>query len=356
MLTSNQPITSVQIAGRKVGAHAPCFIIAEAGVNHDGSLERARRLVDVAWASGADAVKFQTFKADRLVTLDAPKAEYQLRNTGADESQYEMLRRLELTEDAHLELMGYCSAKGILFMSTPFDEESADFLDEIGVAVFKMPSGEITNLPFLTHVAGKGKPMIVSTGMADLNEVETAVRCIEAAGNVDIVLLHCVSDYPAQPADVNLHAMKTIQSAFNVPVGFSDHTLGFEVALAAVALGACVIEKHITIDRGLPGPDHAASLEPDELKQMVRAIRNVEAALGHGRKQPTEAEARTAAVARKSLIAARDLPAGTILTAELIAIRRPGTGLAPAMRTQLIGRKLRKNVRAGELLNLEMLE
>lgn len=351
-----RPAKSVQIARRNIGAGAPCFIIAEAGVNHNGDLNIARQLISVAAEAGADAVKFQTFTAESLVTKDAPKAEYQLRNTGAAESQYEMLRRLELTEDAHLELMSYCSAKGILFMSTPFDEESADFLDEIGVAVFKMPSGEITNLPFLTHVAGKGKPMIVSTGMADLNEVETAVRCIEAAGNPDLALLHCVSNYPAEPADVNLHAMKTMQSAFNVPVGFSDHTLGFEVTLAAVALGACVIEKHITMDRRLRGPDHAASLEPDELKQMVRAIRNVEAALGHGRKQPTAAEANTAAVARKSLIAARDLPAGTILKAELIAIRRPGTGLSPAMRTQLVGRKLRKNVQAGELLNLEMLE
>lgn len=345
----------INIAGREVGPGRQCFIIAEAGVNHNGSLEHARQLVEVAVRAGADAVKFQTFKAERLVTLDAPKAAYQLRNTGAAESQYEMLKRLELSQEAHLDLMNYCSEHGILFMSTPFDEESADFLDELGVAVFKLPSGEITNLPFINHVARKGKPMIVSTGMAHLIEVETAVRRIEAAENRDLILLHCVSNYPAEPADANLRAMLTMQAAFNVPIGYSDHTQGIEVSLAAVALGACVIEKHFTLSRDLPGPDHRASLEPDELSILVSGIRKVEAALGHGRKEPAASEAGTAAAARRSLVAACDIAAGTELTEDLIAVRRPGTGLPAMMLSQVIGRTLRVPARAGTLLTLEML-
>lgn len=346
----------IKIAGREVGAGAPCFIIAEAGVNHNGDLEMARQLVDVTAEAGADAVKFQTFTAESLVTEDAPKADYQLRTTNVSESQYEMLKRLELSTDAHRNLIEHARNKGILFLSTPFDEESADLLDELGVPAYKISSGEITNLPFLAYVARKQKPMIVSTGMSDLNEVEEALRCIRQDGNGNVVLLHCVSSYPAAPADVNLRAMISMREKFSLPVGYSDHTLGIEVSLAAVALGACVIEKHITLDRTLPGPDHTASLEPDELKDLVRGIRIVEAALGDGRKQPAPSEANTASVARKSLTAARDVTAGTVLTEELIAIMRPGTGLPPVMRSQLVGRVLRQNVRAGELLTLEMLQ
>jgi N,N'-diacetyllegionaminate synthase len=345
----------INIAGREVGPGRSCFIIAEAGVNHNGSVERARQLIEVAVQAGADAVKFQTFRAERVVTPDAPKAAYQLRNTGIVESQYEMLRRLELPQEAHRELMSYCSEHGILFMSTPFDEDSADFLDELGIAVFKLPSGEITNLPFITHVARKGKPLIVSTGMACMSEVETAVGSITAAGNRDFVLLHCVSNYPAEPADVNLRAMRTMLETFNVPVGYSDHTQGIEVSLAAVALGACVIEKHFTLSRDLPGPDHRASLEPDELSAMVRGIRTVEAALGHGRKEPAASEAETVAIARRSLVAACDIAAGTKLTEDLIAIRRPGTGLPAAMLPKVVGRTMRVPARAGTLLTLEML-
>lgn len=348
-------VATIDIAGRKVGPGQPCFIVAEAGVNHNGSLEMARQLVDVAVQAGADAVKFQTFKAERLVTPDAPKADYQLLTTDAAESQYEMVRRLELSEEAHRDLMAYCREQGILFMSTPFGEESADFLADLGIAVFKIPSGEITNLPFLTHVVGKGKPVIVSTGMAYLGEVEAAVSTIEKVGNRDFVLLHCVSNYPADPADANLRAMQTLATAFGVPVGYSDHTPGIEVAIAAVALGACVIEKHFTLDRNLPGPDHRASLEPDELAALVRGIRTVEASLGHGRKEPAPSEANTAAVARRSLVAAQDIPAGTKLTEEMIAIKRPGTGLPPAMRSYLLGRSVRTAVPAGTLFTLEML-
>jgi N-acetylneuraminate synthase len=348
-------VTAVGIAGRMVGPGHPCFIIGEAGVNHNGSLEMALRLVDMAVQAGADAVKFQSFKAERLVTPDAPKADYQVRTTGSAESQFDMIRRLELSPEIHRELMAYCHRENILFMSSPFDEESADLLADIGVAVFKIPSGEITNLPLLTHVALKGKPMIVSTGMAYLSEVEAAVHTIKAAGNREFVLLHCVSNYPADPADVNLMAMRTMSAAFGVPVGYSDHTQGVEVPLAAAALGACVIEKHLTLDRSLPGPDHRASLEPDEFTAMVRGIRTVEVALGHGRKEPAASEANTASVARKSLVAAQDIQAGTMLTEELIAIKRPGTGLPPGMRRYLIGRTLRVDTRAGNLFEMEML-
>ena len=348
-------VAAIEIAGRKVGAGHPCLIVAEAGVNHNGSLEMGRQLIELAAQAGADAVKFQTFKADRMVTFHAPKAEYQLQTTDAAESQYEMLRRLELSREAHEDLMANCRQRGIRFMSTPFDEESADLLDSLEISVFKLPSGEITNLSFLGHVASKGKPMIVSTGMASLEEVEAAVTTIRDTGNNDVVLLHCVSNYPAKPEDANLRAMHTMATACRAPVGFSDHTLGIEVSLAAVALGACVIEKHFTLDRDLPGPDHKASLEPEELASLVRGIRTVESALGQGQKEPVANEASTAAVARKSLVAARDIPAGATLTDELIAVKRPGTGLPPAMRPHVVGRRLRVAVPSGTLLTTEML-
>lgn|SRR5574337_759063 len=347
--------SEIWIGDRTVGAGHRAFVVAEAGVNHNGSLDLARRLVDAAVKAGADAVKFQTFKAERLVAPGAPKAEYQERTTGTAESQLDMLRGLELSPEAHRDLMAYCRAQRILFMSTPFDEESADFLDDLGVIVFKIPSGEITNLSFLAHVARKGKPMIVSTGMAGLDEVEAAVHAIEEAGNRQLVLLHCVSSYPANPAEANLRAMDTMATAFRVPVGYSDHTPGIEVALAAVALGACVIEKHFTLDRGLPGPDHQASLEPDELTALVRGVRIVESALGHGRKEPTAGELDTARVARKSLVAAVDIRKGTVVRAEMIAVKRPGTGLPPAMRSQLVGRVAKRDIPAGTVLGLEML-
>ena len=346
----------IDIAGRKVGAAQPCFIIAEAGVNHNGSIEMARRLVDVAVEAEADAVKFQTFKAERLVAPHAAKAEYQTHTTDPGESHLEMLRSLELSLEMHVDLMSYCRENGIIFISSPFEEGSCDLLDELAVPAFKIPSGEITNLPFLAHVAAKGKPMIVSSGMSYISEVEGAVRTIEGAGNNDFVLLHCVSNYPTDPADVNLRAMQTMASAFRAPAGYSDHTLGIEIPLAAVALGACVIEKHFTLDSTLTGPDHRASLEPDQLTAMVRGIRTVEAALGHGRKKPAASEANTASVARKSLVAASDLQPGTMLAEEMIAVMRPGTGLPPVMRPHIVGRTLRTPVRAGELITLDNLE
>lgn len=348
-------VGNIEIGERKVGIGCPCFVIAEAGVNHNGSLEMARQLVDAAVRIGADAVKFQTFKAERIVTPDAPKAEYQKRTTGSAESQFDMIRRLELSPAVHRDLMRYCKDNGILFMSSPFDELSADLLEELDVAVFKIPSGEITNLPFLSHVARKRKPMIVSTGMSYLSEVEAAVRTIEKAQNREYVLLQCTSNYPADPADANLEAMRTMSTAFGALVGYSDHTPGIEVPLAAVALGACVVEKHLTLDCNLPGPDHRASLEPEEFAAMVRGIRSVESALGHGRKEPAASESNTASVARKSLVAAQDIPAGATLTEELVAVKRPGTGIPPSMRSQVIGRSARAIIPAGTLITLEML-
>lgn len=347
-------VRPIDIAGRAVGPGQPCFIIAEAGVNHNGDVALAKRLIDAAVEAKADAVKFQTFQAHRLATSGAPKAAYQLQATAPEESQLEMLRRLELSEQAHRDLMRYSRERGILFLSTPFEEASADLLDRLQVPAFKMASGELTNLPFLAHVAAKGRPMIVSTGMSTLDEVRMAVRTIHEAGNHTLVLLHCVSRYPAEPNEVNLRALRTLMATFKVPVGYSDHTKGIEVALAAVALGACVIEKHFTVDRQLPGPDHQSSVEPGELAALVRGIRTVEASLGHGRKEPTAREADTAAVARKSLVAARDISRGCTLTAELIAVKRPGTGLPPAMLPQVVGRKASRDIPADTVLTLEM--
>jgi len=345
----------IRIGGRPVGKDHPCLIIAEAGVNHNGSPEMARRLVDAAAEAGADCVKFQTFKTELLASRDAPKAAYQVRTTGGEESQFDMLRRLELSADAHRQLFARSREKGIMFLSTPFDPSSADFLDSLGVAAFKIGSGDLTNTPFLQHVARKGKPVILSTGMAWLGEVEEAVRAIRGAGCEDLVLLHCVSNYPADPRDANLRAMKTLAKAFGVAVGFSDHTEGNEVALAAVVVGASVIEKHFTLDRTLPGPDHRASIEPGELKALVAGIRRVEQALGTGEKRPVDTEADVARAARKSLVMARDAAAGTVLTEDLIAIRRPGTGLPPAMAKWLVGRKLRQDAKAGTVIDLAML-
>jgi len=344
----------IDISGHKVGPGERCFIIAEAGVNHNGSLELAHRLVDAAVQAGADAVKFQTFNAELLVSPDAPKADYQLQTTDVAESQLEMIRRLELSPEMHRNLKAYCGERNILFMSSPFDEESADLLDELEIAVFKIPSGEITNFPLLRHVARKGKPMIVSTGMAYLSEVEAAVRAIQDAGNQQYMLLHCVSNYPADPADINLRAMGTMAAAFGVPIGYSDHTMGSEISIAAVAMGACVIEKHLTLDRTLSGPDHMASLEPEEFANMVLGIRNVESALGHGRKEPADSEASTTSVARKSLVAARDIPEGATLTEELVVAKRPGTGLPPAMLQYLIGRSTRSAIPKSTLITWQM--
>jgi len=347
-------INCIELDQRKIGPDNPCFIIAEAGVNHNGDLNMARQLIDVAIEAKADAVKFQTFKADHVMTPFAPKASYQKDATGPEESQLDMVRKLELSKEAHEELASYAMERGILFMSTPFDEPSVDLLDGLGIPIFKIPSGEITNLPFLEYVSNKKKPIIMSTGMSTLGEVETAVEIVSDTGNNQLVLLHCVSNYPAAPADVNLLAMLTMRQAFGCPVGFSDHTLGIEIPIAATALGACVIEKHFTLDRSLPGPDHQASLEPDQLAEMIRAIRNVEVSLGDGKKHPAHREIEIAKIARRSLVAAQDINSGTMIEKDMISIKRPGTGLHPPMLNQLIGRRTRIDISAGEILTLSM--
>jgi N-acetylneuraminate synthase len=346
----------IAIQGHVIGPGRPCFIIAEAGVNHNGSLETALRLVDAALNAGADAVKFQTFRTEKLVTRHAQKAEYQKQTTGAAESQFEMLKKLELNEEAHRQIVAYARQKNICFLSTPFDEESADFLDSLGVPAFKVGSGDLTNLPLLRHIALKRKPIILSTGMADMTDVEAAIATVRDAGNREVILLHCVSRYPTDPAEANLNAMNTLAHTFGVPAGYSDHTPGIDVAIGAVAIGACVVEKHLTLDHNLPGPDHRASLEPDAFAAMVKSIRTVQSALGNGDKQPVSGEANVAAVARKSLIASRTIKAGTMITDKDIVVKRPGTGLRPAMLPQLLGRRASVNIEEGELLRLDMFE
>jgi len=346
----------VVVAGRTIGGGAPTFVVAEAGVNHDGDLDVARRLVDAAADAGADAVKFQTFRADALVSREAPKAAYQRETTGIDESQRDMLRHLELGPEAHADLGEHARRRGLLFFSAPFDEASVDLLEAMGVALLKVPSGEITNLPLLRHMARKGRPMLVSTGMSTLDEVQRAIETIRAEGCSLLALLHCVSAYPAPAAETNLRAMDTLRDRFGCPVGLSDHSLGIEVAIAAVARGAAIVEKHLTLDTNLPGPDHRASLDPNEFTAMVRAIRAVESALGDGDKRPMPCEADTRRVARRSLVAAVPISTGEVLTQERIAVKRPGTGISPADLERVLGRRARRDVAADELLRWDDLE
>jgi N,N'-diacetyllegionaminate synthase len=330
------------------------LIIAEAGVNHNGELALALQLVDAAADAGVDMVKFQTFTADRLVTIHAGKADYQNQSTDAGETQHTMIRRLELTRGMHETLINKCKSRGIQFFSTGFDVKSLDMLSELGLNSFKIPSGEITNLPYLRHIGHYRKEIILSTGMATLGEIETALDVLEHAGTPRscVTVLHCNTEYPTPMADVNLRAMLAIRDAFGVAVGYSDHTSGIEVAIAAVALGATVIEKHFTLDRKLPGPDHIASLEPDELKAMVRAIRNVEEALGDGIKRPSASEAKNKPVVRKSLVATRTIRVGELFDESNLGVKRPGTGVSPMRWDEFIGRKAIRNFAVDELIEL----
>ena len=330
-------------------------MIAEAGVNHNGDAALALKLVDIAADAGADCVKFQTFRPDELASKAAPKAAYQAAATGAAESQLDMLRRLALPDAAWPAIAGHCVARGIEFLSTPFDEESAALLNRLGVKRFKISSGEVTNLPFLAAVAQYEKPVLLSTGMANLDEVRAALDALKAGGCSEVTLLHCVTDYPADPADANLRAMATMAREFGTAVGWSDHTLGNEVAFAAAALGATVIEKHFTLDRSLPGPDHAASAAPDELAALVRGIRKIEVALGDGRKLPTARETANRTVVRRSLVAAVDIPAGAVIADCMIAARRPGDGLPPGAKPTLIGKRAVRRIPAGTPLARDML-
>ena len=323
------------------------IIIAEAGVNHNGDIQLAKKLIDSAVDAGADYVKFQTFKADKLVSRDAKKASYQNKNINdGDDSQYNMLKKLELSHENHLELMSYCSERKIEFFSTAFDVEGVNYLNDLGISFFKIPSGEITNYPYLKAVALCGKPVIMSTGMCSEAEIRDAMNVLIAFGlkKEMISILHCNTEYPTPMKDVNLRAMMAIQNNFDVQVGYSDHTLGIEVPIAAVALGAKIIEKHFTLDRTLPGPDHVASLEPNELKEMVKAIRNIELALsGDGEKKPSESETKNIAIARKSIHLSKDLLKGHIITDADIVSLRPGDGISPMEWENIIGKTLKEN-------------
>jgi N,N'-diacetyllegionaminate synthase len=326
------------------------IVIAEAGVNHNGSLDLAKALVDEAKRAGADFVKFQSFRTAALASRTAPKAAYQRKTTAVKQSQYDMLRSLELGPAAHRALIVHCHARRIGFLSSPFDHRSVDLLAKIGVTHFKIPSGEITNHPLLRHIASKHKPIILSTGMSNLGEVEDAVRVIRDVGNRRVTLLHCVTEYPAPYDQVNLRAMLTLKAAFGLPVGYSDHTPGIEITLAAVALGAEIVEKHFTLDRTMPGPDHQASLEPKELQAMIAAIRNVEASLGDGRKRPTTSELRNIAVARKSVVAARAIRKGEVLTRSALVIKRPGHGIQPVDFDKVLGLRAVTPIPADEVI------
>jgi N,N'-diacetyllegionaminate synthase len=343
---------TIEIAGHLIGNRQPCFIIAEAGVNHNGSLEIALQLIDVAVAAGADAVKFQTFKAEKVISINTPKASYQKETTGSDESQLEMVKKLELDETAHIQLYQYCQHKGIQFLSTPFDLESIDLLNHLGLEIFKIPSGEITNLPYLRKLGALKKRLIMSTGMANLGEIKAALDILTESGTPlkNITVLHCNTEYPTPFEDVNLLAMLTIKNAFGVEVGYSDHTPGIEVPIAAVALGATIIEKHFTLDRNLSGPDHKASIVPHELKIMVEAIRHIENALGDGIKRASPSELKNKPIARKSIVASRDINKGEVLSEENMAVKRPGTGISPMEWNMIIGRKVRKKYRKDDLI------
>ncbi|MBD5448673.1 MAG: N-acetylneuraminate synthase [Lachnospiraceae bacterium] len=327
------------------------FVIAEAGVNHNGNPEIARKMIDAAAEAGADAVKFQTFKADSLVRKDARKAAYQ-QNNAADksESQYEMLKKLELTEAVHRELIGYCKTKGIMFLSTPFDTDSIRMLADCGITIMKVPSGEITNYPYLQEIARTGKPVIMSTGMCELQEVKDAVRVLKENGSSEIALLHCNTEYPTPMQDVNLRAMCTLREELGVPVGYSDHTQGIEVPIAAAAMGAVVIEKHFTLDRNMEGPDHKASLEPEELRAMVQAIRNIEVALGDGIKRPSASEIKNRDVARKSIVAKTNIRKGEVFTEANLTAKRPGTGISPMQWNEVIGLKADRDYALDEMI------
>lgn len=334
------------------------FIIAEAGVNHNGDIDLAKKLIDAAADAKVDAIKFQTFKAEKLVSKQALMADYQVKNTNKVESQFEMIKKLELTYGDFTQLKSYAESKNIMFLSTPFDLESIDFLDSLGMRIMKLPSGEITNLPYLRKIGNLNKEVIFSTGMTDLGEVEDALEILVNSGTAreKITVLHCNTEYPTPMEDVNLNAMQTLKEAFKIKVGYSDHTLGIEIPIAAVALGATVIEKHFTLDKNMEGPDHRASLEPGELREMVRAIRNIEIALGNGIKSLSKSEAKNKPIARKSIHLAKDLKKGHFLKEEDLTMKRPGNGISPMMLDLVLGKELNLDLVIDDLLKWEHLK
>lgn len=348
----NEPI---YIHDRKIGRDEPVFIIAEAGVNHNGKLELAKKMVDKAKRAGVDAVKFQTFKAEDLVTENSEMADYQKKNISKDQSQYEMIKEKELGYEEFKNLKEYCDEKDILFLSTPHTEEAMNFLEDL-VPAYKIGSGDLTNLPFLKKVAQKGKPIILSAGMATLGEVEEAVKTIREEANEDLILLHCVTDYPTDIEKVNLRTIETLKTSFKTLVGFSDHTMGIIASIAAVSLGATVIEKHFTIDKEMEGPDHEASLEPNQLKKMIEKIRDIEKGLGDGIKKPTKEEKKTMENSRKSIIVGKNISKGTKFQKDILEIKRPGTGIKPKYLSKIIGKKAKEDIKKDSILTWDMID
>ena len=326
------------------------IIIAEAGVNHNGNVEIAKKMVLAAKKAGADYIKFQTFCPEKLVSKSAEKADYQKQNTIAQESQLEMLQQLALTQDDFFELKEYCKRKEIGFLSTPFDLDSLHFLDSLDMDFWKLPSGEITNLPYLLEIAKTGKPVVMSTGMCELEEIKEAVDYLRRAGTEKIILLHCNTEYPTPMEDVNLKAMQDIKDSLGLPVGYSDHTQGIEVPIAAAAMGACVLEKHFTLDRTMSGPDHRASLEPKELQSMVAAVRNIEKAMGNGKKEPSQSERKNIGAVRKSIVAKCKIKKGEIFSEENLTTKRPGTGISPLKWFELIGQRAKRDYETDQLI------
>jgi N,N'-diacetyllegionaminate synthase len=350
-------IRAVQIDKRLVGPGNPCFIIVEAGVNHNGDIQLAHQLIDAAVSTNADAIKFQSFVTEELVTPETPKAEYQVKTTGNSDGQYQMLKLLELGPERQYELKKHADEAGITYLSTPYDLKSVDILDGLSTAAFKIASSDVTNLPFLEYVAKKGRPVILSTGMSTLGEVEQAVLTLQTGGLINnIILLHCTSEYPAPLEEVNLHAILTLQQAFSCPTGFSDHTKGEGASPWARAVGACVIEKHFTLDRSLTGPDHSASLEPDEMKGLVRTIRDVEVALGDGRKRPMPSEIGNKTYMQKSLVARRAIRDGQVITADDLTSKRPALGLPPKWFRRVIGKRATKDIPMDGFLTLSSID
>ncbi len=346
---------SIKFSSRRIGDGEPIFIIAEAGVNHNGDMKIAKQLVDGAVTAGVDAVKFQTFKTENLTTKRSDLADYQKEQVKEYESQFDMIKSLELSYHSFVELKEYCDNRGILFLSTPHTADAVDFLDSL-IPAYKIGSGDLTNHPFLKMIASKGKPIFLSTGMATLQEVREAVQAIQEIDKSELLLLHCLTNYPADIRDSNLRAINTLRTEFSLPVGFSDHTMGLAASIAAVALGACMIEKHFTTDRNLPGPDHKASLEPAKLRELVDSIRNVESALGTGIKEPTEEEIKIRAVARKSIVSVVGIPKGAVITEEMIDIKRPGQGIAPKHFDDMIGKRAAKDILEDSVLTWDMIE
>jgi N,N'-diacetyllegionaminate synthase len=346
---------TIAIGNKAIGVDKPVFIIAEAGVNFNGSLKIAKQLIDAAASAKADAVKFQTFDPRTLVTRTGAKAEYQTRNIG-DESHWQMLEKLKLNRAYHQRLKEYAEGKGLIFLSTPFSIDDADFLHELGVLAIKVGSTDTNNIPYLQHIAKWDLPIILSTGMSDLEEVRESVNALKKAGARKIVVLHCTTNYPTPYDEANLKAMLTLKEELGLITGYSDHTMGIEAPIAAVAMGAKVIEKHFTLDRNMPGPDHLASIEPDELKQMVTSIRNIEKSLGSGKKTPFKSEQKIAEIARKSVVAARFVPAGKKLTADDLILKRPGTGIKPKFWNKVLTKKAKRDIKEEELISWTMLK